>query len=104
MPVLRRLFAHVAPVGPRIRTALQRSAEARRDCLSMRRLPRAGFPALCRRRFPILAPGVDAFYGTATYVPMADGARYEVSLSRDALIARPANDRARDAVGGWGGN
>jgi hypothetical protein len=56
------------------------------------------------RRFPILAPGVDAYYGTATFVPMADGARYEVALSRDALIARPANDRAREAVGSWGGN
>jgi hypothetical protein len=56
------------------------------------------------RRFPVLAPGIDAYYGTATYVPMADGARYEVSLSRDALIARPANERAREAVGNWGGN
>ena len=53
------------------------------------------------RKFPFLMPGVDAHYGTATYVPMADGARYEVSLSRDALIARPANDLARDAVGRW---
>jgi hypothetical protein len=53
------------------------------------------------RRFPVLAPGVDAHYGTATYVPMADGARYEVTLSRDALIARPANDKAREAVGNW---
>ena len=49
-------------------------------------------------------PGIDAHYGTATYVPMADGARYEVMLSRDALVARPANDRARDALGVWGGN
>ena len=56
------------------------------------------------RRFPVLALGVDAYYGTATYVPMADGARYEVSLSRDALIARPANAGAREAVGNWGGN
>jgi hypothetical protein len=32
---------------------------------------------------------------------MADGARYDVSLSRDALIARPANDRARKVVGEW---
>lgn len=56
------------------------------------------------RRFPLLTPGVDAYYGTATYVPMADGARYEVSLSRDALIARPSNTRARDAVRGWGSN
>ena len=52
-------------------------------------------------RFPVLMPGVDAHYGTATYVPMADGARYEVSLSRDALIARPINDAARKAVGDW---
>ena len=56
------------------------------------------------RRFPLLMPGIDAHYGTATYVPMADGARFEVMLSRDALVARPANDRARDAIGAWGGN
>ena len=53
------------------------------------------------RQAPLLMPGVDAYYGTATYVPMADGALYEVSLSRDSLIARPANDAARDAVGDW---
>ncbi|MDX1516940.1 MAG: hypothetical protein R3288_08885 [Woeseiaceae bacterium] len=53
------------------------------------------------RRFPVLMPGVDAHYGTATYVPMADGARFEISLSRDALIARPANAEARQAVGDW---
>lgn len=51
--------------------------------------------------YPALTPGIDAYYGTATYVPMADGARFEVSLSRDALIARPANDAARAAVGNW---
>jgi hypothetical protein len=51
------------------------------------------------RRYPALIPGIDAYYGTATYVPMVDGARYDVSLSRDALIARPANNRAREAVG-----
>ena len=54
------------------------------------------------RRFPRFAPGVDAFYGTATYLPMADGARFRVTLSRDALVARPVNDPAREAVGGWG--
>lgn len=53
------------------------------------------------RRFPLLLPGVDAYYGTATYVPMVDGARYQVSLTRDALIARPANDVARNALGNW---
>lgn len=53
------------------------------------------------RRFPVLTPGIDAYYGSATYVPMTDGARFTVSLSRDALIARPANDAARAAVGDW---
>jgi hypothetical protein len=54
------------------------------------------------RRFPMLMPGVDAYYGTATYVPMADGARFEVTLTRTALISRPVNDAAREAVGNWG--
>ena len=53
------------------------------------------------RRFPAWTPGVDAHYGTATYLPMADGARYAVSLSRDALVARPVNDAARESVGEW---
>lgn len=55
------------------------------------------------REYPRFAPGVDAFYGTATYLPIADGARFQVTLSRDALIARPANEAAREAVGDWGG-
>lgn len=54
------------------------------------------------RRFPAITPGIDAFYGTATYLPMADGARFQISLSRDALLARPANDAAREAIGDWG--
>lgn len=54
------------------------------------------------RKFPMLMPGIDAYYGTATYLPMADGARFEVSLSRTALVARPSNDAAREAVGAWG--
>ncbi len=54
------------------------------------------------RQFPLLTPGVDAYYGSAIYVPMSDGARFDVSLSRDALIARPVNNAAREAVGSWG--
>jgi len=54
------------------------------------------------RKYPKLTPGVDAYYGTATYLPMADHARFRVTLSRDALIARPLNDEARAAVGDWG--
>jgi len=53
------------------------------------------------RRYPALMPGIDAHYGTATYLPMGDGARFEVTISRDALIARPANEAAAALVGAW---
>ncbi|MGH8273881.1 MAG: cation/multidrug efflux pump [Gammaproteobacteria bacterium] len=46
-------------------------------------------------------PLVDASYGTATYLPMADGALYHVSLSTTGLLARPANAAARRAVKNW---
>ena len=46
-------------------------------------------------------PWVDALYGSATYLPMADGALYEIKVSQTGLIARPLNQAARDAVGGW---
>lgn len=46
-------------------------------------------------------PLVDARYGSATYLPLADGARYTVSVGRDGLIARPANAEAERAVEAW---
>lgn len=46
-------------------------------------------------------PLVDAVYGSATYLPMADHARYTVTLSRTGLLARPANDAARQAIQSW---
>ena len=54
------------------------------------------------RKYPKLMPGVDAHYGTATYLPMANGAVFEVTMTRTGLIARPINDAAREAVGDWG--
>lgn len=54
------------------------------------------------REYPALLPGVDAHYGTATYLPMADGAVFEVTMTRTGLAARPVNGAARDAVGAWG--
>jgi hypothetical protein len=46
-------------------------------------------------------PFVDATYGTATYLPMADGARYRVTLSQTGLVARPMNSTATGAVERW---
>ena len=44
---------------------------------------------------------LDASYGSATYLPMEDGALYAVSLSNTGLLARPLNDRAKTAVDRW---
>jgi len=46
-------------------------------------------------------PVADALYGSAAYVPMADGAQYVVSVSATGLLIRPLNDAAQKAVGGW---
>ena len=46
-------------------------------------------------------PWADALYGSAVYVPMGDGARYEVVVSQSGLVARPLNEAARQAVGAW---
>jgi len=44
---------------------------------------------------------IDAAYGTATFLPMSDGALYEVLLSNAGLLARPLNESARSAVERW---
>lgn len=44
---------------------------------------------------------VDAAYGSAVFLPMTDGAKYKVAISRTGLIARPDNDTAREAVSRW---
>ena len=44
---------------------------------------------------------IDALYGSATFVPMSDGALYEISLSHTGLLSRPLNERAQEAVKRW---
>ncbi|CAN5172185.1 hypothetical protein BH10PSE2_BH10PSE2_27750 [soil metagenome] len=54
------------------------------------------------RRYRRYVDAVDTLYGGAAYMPMADGARYEVWVTQSGLVARPANDAARNAsAGGW---
>lgn len=52
-------------------------------------------------RYHAWIPWVDAFYGSATFLPMVDGAIYEIYMTPTGLIARPGNDTARKAVSGW---
>ncbi len=40
------------------------------------------------RSYQDFTPWIDAYYGSATYLPMADGARYIVSITQTGLIAR----------------
>ena len=54
------------------------------------------------RKYRKYVNAVDTLYGGGAYMPMADGARYEVWITQSGLIARPANDVARNAsAGGW---
>lgn len=64
--------------------------------------PEAGvdFWALIRRH-PRYVPLADAQYGSAAFVPMAEGAEYSVTVSASGLVVRPANEAARKALGGW---
>lgn len=48
-----------------------------------------------------LIPLVEAVYGSAAYLPMADKAIFQVSLSRSGLTAEPINDPAKIAVDSW---
>jgi hypothetical protein len=47
---------------------------------------------------PNWLPFVDSIYGSATFLPMADGARYRVSLTQSGLIARAINPAADNAA------
>jgi hypothetical protein len=53
------------------------------------------------RRYRSWVPWVDALYGSATFLPMADGALYEIKVSQSGLVARPLNQAAREAIGSW---
>lgn len=54
------------------------------------------------RRHRRYVDAVDTLYGGAAYMPMADGARYEIWITQSGLVARPANEAARAAsAGGW---
>jgi hypothetical protein len=80
------------------------------DIESERRQPRTvhGLQAVDRfdpwtlaRSYRPYLPWMDALYGSAAYLPMADGALYEISVSQTGLLARPLNQAAKQAVGGW---
>jgi hypothetical protein len=46
-------------------------------------------------------PWVDAYYGSAVYLPMADNITYSVSLSQTGLIARPTESSPHEKLKRW---
>ena len=56
---------------------------------------------LIAKKYKRWIPWVDALYGSATYMPMVDGASYTVFASLTGLLARPNNDIALKAVSEW---
>lgn len=51
--------------------------------------------------YPSWTPFVDARYGSATYLPMSDSARYEVSITHSGLIARATDARTEAVLEEW---
>ena len=89
---------------------LERFSGRYRDIDQERTAPRSVYPLADNPGLNIRAlavsesrwlPFFDAVYGSATYLPMAHGARYQVTLTQTGLIARPLNDAASTAVSGW---
>lgn len=52
-------------------------------------------------RFDRWLPWVDAVYGNAVYVPMADDAEFIISITTSGLVARPGNRIAEQTIRNW---
>ena len=44
---------------------------------------------------------IDSIYGSSVYMPVKQGARYQISASVSGLVARPMNNEAKSAVIEW---
>jgi hypothetical protein len=95
-------------LGLDARYRLERISGRYRDIAQERSAPRSVYalgeePAFdlwsLANEYPSWLPFVDAVYGSATYLPMAEGATYEVSLTQSGLVARPQNAAAKAASG-----
>ncbi len=53
------------------------------------------------KNYPSWVPWVDAYYGSATYLPMNDAARFKITLSQTGLLARPVNEPGKESIRFW---
>lgn len=79
---------------------LQREREAPRSVHALS--PSAGLDLWqLARGYEEWLPFVDAAYGSATYLPMANKAQFAVTINANGLIARPVNEEAKEALRRW---
>lgn len=53
------------------------------------------------RRLERWMPWLDAYYGSAAYLPMADGARFQISVTQSGLVGRAMNDAGTRTLKRW---
>lgn len=79
-------------------TSLEQERSAPRSVVG---LGDGGWPDLWELDRSFNMPFVEGVYGNATFMPMRDGAVFEVRLSATGLVAVPVNQQARDAIQLW---
>ena len=53
------------------------------------------------RRYQNWLLWIDAYYGSATYLPMQDKTRFSISINQYGIMARPVNAPAQQTIYGW---
>lgn len=79
-------------------TSLEQERSAPRTVIG---LSEATWPDLWELDRQFNLPFVEGVYGNATFMPMRDGAMFDVRLSASGLVAVPVNEEARAAVQLW---
>lgn len=79
-------------------TSLEQERSAPRTVIG---LSDASWPDLWALDRQFNLPFVEGVYGNATFMPMRDGAIFDVRLSASGLVAVPVNEQARAAVQFW---
>lgn len=79
-------------------TSLEQERSAPRTVIG---LSDATWPDLWELDRQFNLPFVEGVYGNATFMPMRDGAMFDVRLSASGLVAVPVNEEARAAVQLW---
>lgn len=79
-------------------TSLEQERAAPRSVIG---LGEASWPDLWELDQTFNVPFVEGVYGNATFMPMRDGAMFDIRLSASGLVAVPVNDQAREAIQAW---